>query len=217
MRLLMIFLLCLYSVYLAAQQPVPVKPRVLVSTDIGGTDPDDNQSMAHLLMYSDKFIIEGLVSSPSYGKGTREEILRMIDLYEKDLPQLKQHQSGLATPDSLRAITKQGRQGNAPYAGYSTATEGSDWIIKCAKRKSSQPLWILVWGGLEDLAQALHDAPEIEKNIKESLWLITGGQASAMQLITGWAPIGTPTKQILQCMMERYREEKPFRSGDRMC
>ena len=30
-----------------------VKPRILISTDIGGTDPDDNQSMAHFLMYSD--------------------------------------------------------------------------------------------------------------------------------------------------------------------
>ena len=42
--------------------------RVLVSTDIGGTDPDDFQSMAHLLVYADCFDIEGLVSSP-YGPG----------------------------------------------------------------------------------------------------------------------------------------------------
>ncbi|MEI3488228.1 MAG: nucleoside hydrolase-like domain-containing protein [Bacteroides stercoris] len=27
------------------------RPRILISTDIGGTDPDDNQSMAHFLMY----------------------------------------------------------------------------------------------------------------------------------------------------------------------
>ncbi len=32
--------------------------------------------------------------------------------------------------------------------------------------KSSQPLWVLVWGGLEDVAQALHDAPDIRKKIK---------------------------------------------------
>src|SRR5262245_60327965 len=145
-----------------AQKAVPVKPRILVSTDIGGTDPDDNQSMTHLLMYSDKFVIEGLVSSPSYGKGSKEEILRMIDLYEKDLPQLKQHQKGFAAPDYLRSVTKQGRRGNAPYVSYTTATEGSNWIIQSAKKISQQPLWILVWGGLEDLAQALHDAPEIQ-------------------------------------------------------
>jgi hypothetical protein len=67
----------------------PIKPRIIISTDIGGTDPDDNQSMTHMLMYSDMFEIEGLVSSPSYGDGSKAEILRMIDLYEKDLPQLK--------------------------------------------------------------------------------------------------------------------------------
>jgi inosine-uridine nucleoside N-ribohydrolase len=151
---------------LIAQQPVPIKPRILVSTDIGGSDPDDNQSMAHLLMYSEKFAIEGLVSSPSYGKGSKEEILRMINLYKKDLPKLKKHQKGLATPAYLRSVTKQGKQGNAPYVGYTTATEGSNWIIKCAKKKSAQPLWILGWGGLEDLAQALHDAPEIQSKIR---------------------------------------------------
>ncbi len=149
-----------------AQKPVPVKPRILISTDIGGTDPDDNQSMTHLLMYSDKFTIEGLVSSPSYGHGNKAEILRMIDLYEKDLPKLKQHEKGLASPEYLRSVTKQGRQGNAPYLGYSTATEGSNWIITSARKKAAQPLWILVWGGLEDLAQALHDAPEIQSGIR---------------------------------------------------
>ena len=137
-----------------------------MSTDIGGTDPDDNQSMTHLLMYSDRFVIEGLVSSPSYGNGSKVEILRMIDLYEKDLPKLKQHQKGFATPAYLRSVTKQGRRGNAPYIGYATATEGSNWIIKCAKKKSTQPLWILGWGGLEDLSQALHDAPEIQTKIR---------------------------------------------------
>ena len=165
-RLILIFTFCIYTYGLIAQQPIPVKPRILISTDIGGTDPDDNQSMAHLLMYSDRFIIEGLVSSPSYGNGSKEEIFRMIALYEKDLPKLKKYRQGFPVPNYLRSVTKQGRKGNAPYTGYSTSTEGSDWIIKCAKIKSSQPLWVLGWGGLEDLAQALHDAPEIQSNIR---------------------------------------------------
>lgn len=157
-------LCCFLSV--KAQKPFSVKPRILISTDIGGTDPDDNQSMTHLLMYSDKFTIEGLVSSPSYGKGNKNEILRMIDLYEKDLPKLKQHENDLATAVYLRSVTKQGKQGAAPFKGYTTATEGSNWIIKCARKKIGQPLWILVWGGLDDLAQALHDAPDIRMKIK---------------------------------------------------
>ncbi len=74
---------------LTAQKPVPVKPRILISTDIGGTDPDDNQSMIHFLMYSNLFNTEGLISSPSYGRGTKQHLLEMIALYEKDLPKLK--------------------------------------------------------------------------------------------------------------------------------
>ncbi|MEJ1239674.1 nucleoside hydrolase-like domain-containing protein [Chryseolinea sp. T2] len=162
-------LLCVLGIWLShgyAQQPVPVKPRILISTDIGGTDPDDNQSLTHLMMYSDKFMIEGLVSSPSYGKGSKAEILRMIGLYEQDYPKLKAHQSGLASPDHLRSVTKQGRQGNAPFAGYTKATEGSEWIIRCARSENTLPLWVLCWGGLEDLAQALHDAPDIESKIR---------------------------------------------------
>ena len=162
-----IFLFLIFlMIPLEAQKPIPQKPRVLISTDIGGTDPDDNQSMIHLLMYSNQFNIEGLISSPSYGNGNKAEILKMIDLYEKDLPKLSKHSRDFPEPSYLRSVTKQGQKGNAPYVGYSRSTEGSEWIIKTAKKKSTQPLWVLVWGGLEDVAQALHDAPEIQNKIK---------------------------------------------------
>lgn len=142
------------------------KYRILISTDIGGTDPDDNQSMAHLLMYSNEFNIEGLVSSPSYGDGSISEVFRMIDLFEKDLPKLKNEIDDYPSPEYLRSVVKQGQRGSAPYCGYSSPTEGSDWIIKCARKDSDKPLWVLVWGGLDDLAQALHDAPDIKDKIK---------------------------------------------------
>lgn len=165
-KLFLSFIILSFSNILWAQQPVPQKPRIIISTDIGGTDPDDNQSMTHFLMYSDLFQTEGLISSPSYGDGTKKHIIDMVDLYEKDLPKLQQHASGFPSAAYLRSISKQGRHGAAPYKGYASATEGSNWIISCAKKKSAQALWILVWGGLEDVAQALHDAPEIQKNIK---------------------------------------------------
>lgn len=164
--LLILFVFTATAADLHAQKPVPSKPRIIVSTDIGGTDPDDNQSMAHLLMYSDRVSIEGLVSSPSYGEGNAGEILRMIDLYEKDLPKMKKHAPDLTDPDYLRSVVKQGRRGGAPWAGYTEATEGSEWIVRCAEKESDRPLWVLVWGGLEDLAQALHDAPGIQDRIR---------------------------------------------------
>ena len=151
---------------MSAQQPVPERPRILITTDIGGTDPDDNQSMMHFLLYCNEFDTEGLISSPSYGDGNDREIVRMIGLYEQDLPTLKQHAEGWPTASQLRSVTKQGRRGAAPLCGYSTATEGSDWIVKCARKEDKRPLYVLVWGGLDDVAQALHDAPDIASKIR---------------------------------------------------
>ncbi len=134
--------------------------RVIVSTDIGGTDPDDFQSMVHLLLYADVLDIEGLISSP-YGEGRKAHILQVIDQYEKDYPNLKRHSDAYPSPDALRAITRQGAIDRAGYAGISTPTEGSSLIIDRARADDPRPLYLLVWGGIEDLAQALHDAPDI--------------------------------------------------------
>jgi hypothetical protein len=136
--------------------PYDPRPRVIVSTDIGGTDPDDFQSMVHFLVYADMFDIEGIISSP-YGPGRREHILQVIDRYEKDYPNLKTYSDRYPTPDTLRGLSKQG----AIDSHTGKATEGSDWIVRAARRDDPRPLWILVWGGLEDVAQALDDAPDI--------------------------------------------------------
>ena len=146
------------------QKPAEI-PRVLISTDIGGTDPDDNQSIAHLMMYTDLFDLEGLVSSPSFGSGNAKEIFRMIDVFEKDYPVLRRHAKVMA-PDELRPLVKQGRTSELPPCGFDKPTEGSDWIVKCARKDDPRPLYVLVWGCLEDVAQALHDAPDIASKIR---------------------------------------------------
>ena len=92
-------------------------------------------------------------------------MLRMIDLYEQDYPALREHAPVMA-PDDLRPLCKQGRRGDMPWAGYAEPTEGSRWIVECARRKDSRPLWILVWGMLDDVAQALHDAPDIAPKLR---------------------------------------------------
>ena len=140
--------------------PGEARRRVIVSTDIGGTDPDDFQSMVHLLVYADCFDIEGLISSP-YGPGREEHILQVIDLYERDYGNLRTYSNRYPAPDALRAIAKQGAIEGAGFQGFGLPTEGSDWIVRCARHDDPRPLWVLVWGGIDDLAQALHDAPDI--------------------------------------------------------
>ncbi len=134
--------------------------RIIVTTDIGGTDFDDYQSMAHLLVYADTFDIEGIISSP-FGDGRKAHILEAIDAYEIDYPKLKAYSEKYPSADSLHKIVKQGAIDTSGPVGYSMPTEGSGWIIECAKRDDPRPLNVLVWGGIEDLAQALHDAPDI--------------------------------------------------------
>lgn len=137
-----------------------VRPRVIVSSDIGGTDPDDFQSMIHLLLCADDLDLEGLISSP-YGPGRREHLLEVIDHYARDFSNLRAHSPRYPEPAVLRAMAKQGALASPGPAGVGAATEGSDWIVRRARFPDPRPLWVLVWGGIEDLAQALHDAPDI--------------------------------------------------------
>lgn len=188
-----------------------VKPRVLISTDIGGTDPDDNQSMVHLLMYSDRFEIEGLVSSPSYGDGSKEEILRMIDLYGRDYPALASHAPNLMHPDSLRPLCKQGARGAVGMEGFrAQPTEGSEWIVKCARKPSNRPLWVLVWGGLDDVAQALHDAPDIKQHIRV-IWI---GGPNKKWSVNSYAYIATHHSDLW--MIENNASYRGFISNNKV-
>ncbi len=161
----LVTLVGLLILVLAPALAAPERPRVLVSTDIGGTDPDDFQSMVHLLLYADVLDLEGLVSSP-FGPGRKEHILEVIAAYERDFSRLRQHSDRYPSPDALRALTKQGETEVAPYAGVRRSTEGSEWIVRCARRPDPRPLHVLVWGGIEDLAQALHDAPDIRSKLR---------------------------------------------------
>ena len=141
--------------------------RVIVSSDIGGTDFDDFQSFVHLLVYADKVEIEGLIASPwGAARNRKENILKIIGCYETDYPNLKTYSSLYPTPEHLRTLTRQGGSDSADLRGWGECTEGSDWIIQCAKRDDPRPLWLLVWGGIDDLAQALHDDPSIKQKLR---------------------------------------------------
>jgi len=139
--------------------------RVLISTDIGGTDPDDFQSMVHLLLYADAVEIEGLVSSP-YGPGRVRHVHQVIDAYATDYANLRSHSANYPSPERLRAVAKQGATDGYGPAGFGASTEGSEWIIRCARRADARPLYVLVWGGIDDLAQSLHDAPDIAPRLR---------------------------------------------------
>ncbi len=139
--------------------------RVVVSTDIGGSDNDDFQSMVHFLVYTDLFDVEGLISSPPFA-GRATHIQEAIDAYELDYQWLKQHAENYPDPSDLRAVVKQGATETSPPAGYGTSTEGSDWLIARARVADDRPVYVLVWGSITDIAQAVHDAPDIKQKLR---------------------------------------------------
>lgn len=141
------------------------KPRVIVSTDIGGDDPDDYQSMIHLLLYADKLEIEGLVSSPPK-QGRKEHIVEVIHAYEQDFKKLKKHSNEFPDPATLYSVTKQGAISTQQGAVPQELSEGAKWIVEQALRKNNKPIYILVWGSITDVAQAVHSSPEIKNNIR---------------------------------------------------
>ncbi|WP_417739525.1 DUF1593 domain-containing protein [Rosistilla oblonga] len=141
------------------------RPRLVVSTDIGGSDPDDFQSLVHLLLCADVLDLEGIIASPP-GAGRTKDIVEVIDAYARDYAHLKAHSSDYPAPDAMRKIAKQGAHDKAPRKGWSQPTDGSRWIIERAHAADKRPLWILVWGSITDVAQAIHDDPSIKEHIR---------------------------------------------------
>jgi len=141
------------------------KPRVIVSTDIGGGDPDDFQSMVHYLVYADRFDTEGLISSPPQ-QGRARDILECLDAYAKDFRILRTWSASYPTPDSLRKLVRQGAITPQEDKEPKTLSEGAKLIVAKAKADDSQPLYVIVWGSITDVAQAVHAEPRIKKQLR---------------------------------------------------
>ncbi|MEM7313497.1 MAG: DUF1593 domain-containing protein, partial [Planctomycetota bacterium] len=143
-----------------------LRPRVLVSTDIGGSDPDDYQSLIHLLLYAEAIEIEGLISSPPH-KGRKKHIEEVLRAYETDYVKLQANPGKtFPKPDALRSVSVQGATDVAPKKGWSSSTDGSRLIVKRANASDERPLWVLVCGSMTDVAQAIYDDPAIKSKLR---------------------------------------------------
>jgi hypothetical protein len=142
------------------------KPRVIISSDIGGSDPDDMESMAHALIYADKFDIEAIISTPTKNSGRASDIHKALDAYAKDYNNLKTW-GDYPTPSELKSVVYQGAINVPGKQGYASPTAASKAIIKAAHEgSSSDPVYVLTWGAMTDVAQALHDDPSIAGKIR---------------------------------------------------
>jgi hypothetical protein len=156
--------LALASGCASASLPAPEadRPRLVVLTDIGG-DPDDQQSMIRLMVYSNEFEIEGLIASAAGIPGelkkdaVRPELIReIVRAYGKVRENLRRHAASYPTEKHLLERIKSGnpRRGTVSL-GEGKDTEGSDWIIRVVDRGDPRPVHVAIWGGPTELAQAL--------------------------------------------------------------
>jgi hypothetical protein len=162
------FIICLFFPLISFCQ-IPgnaqfLKPQIIISTDIGGDDPDDYQSMVHMLVYADKFEILGLISSPP-GKGRLSNIEETIDAYEMDFPKLVNQNKDFPAAQYLRSISKQGSLDIQHTDLPEKPSEGAQWIIQKIK-DSNRPVYVLVWGSITDVAQAVHADPSIKSKLR---------------------------------------------------
>lgn len=146
------------SVIKASVAPVGPRSRVIVSTDIGG-DPDDQESMVRFLLYANEFDVEALIASSSRHLTTGvqpEQIVARVKAYGEVLPNLRAHAQGYPDAAYLLDRIKPGNSGFGMAAvGDGKDTEGSRAIIAAVDKPDPRPVYVLLWGGAVDLAQAL--------------------------------------------------------------
>lgn len=148
------------------------KPRVIVLTDIEN-EPDDAMSMVRFLTYSNQFDVEGLVATTSIHQKNKVASWRLkeiVEAYGKVQPNLSLHEPGYPTTEKLLSLIKDGRADYGMQAvGNRMDSDGSDLIIKAVDKADARPVWVLVWGGPNCLAQALwkiknsRNTKEVEK------------------------------------------------------
>jgi hypothetical protein len=139
------------------------KPRLFVLTDISN-EPDDEQSLVRLLVYSNEFQIEGLVATTSVWLRDRvrpELIRRQIGAYGEVRENLLKHAPGFPPAEVLLAVVSEGRpEFGLLGVGPGKSSPGSRALIAAVDRPDPRPLWISVWGGVNCLAQALWDVQD---------------------------------------------------------
>ncbi|MFN3999289.1 nucleoside hydrolase-like domain-containing protein [Algoriphagus sp.] len=155
-----ILLLFRFSSSTFCQDRIPV----IVSTDIGGDDPDDHQSLIHFLLYANRFEVLGIISSPP-GKGRLSDIEEVIEAYERDFPKLKASGLDYPSPIQLINVSKQGEIEIQKTEMPERLSTGAEFMAKQIL-DYGKPVYVLIWGSITDLAQAVHYFPEIKPLIR---------------------------------------------------
>ncbi|CBX91495.1 similar to signal peptide [Plenodomus lingam JN3] len=138
------------------------KPRVFILSDISN-EVDDAQSLVRYLLYANQFETKGLVActSASMKNEVHPEVMeKIIDAYANAVDNLNKHTHPdhlYPSADHLRSLIRSGAEsyGMTAVGTDITLSPGAQLLYSCITTPSTQPLWILCWGGTNTLASAL--------------------------------------------------------------
>ncbi|HKL31010.1 MAG TPA: nucleoside hydrolase-like domain-containing protein [Tangfeifania sp.] len=150
------------------------KPRIINTTDLGA-DPDDEQSMVRQLVSANEFDIEGLIVSTGCWKKSQSNtgmLDKIIYAYEKVYQNLIVHADGYPTPEYLKSISVMGQTGyGMSDVGTGKDSPGSELIIAAVDKDDPRPVWVMGWGGMNNVAQAIWKVRETRSAYELSKFL----------------------------------------------
>jgi hypothetical protein len=140
------------------------------------SDPDDVQSMVRFLLYTNELQVEALIAAAGtfVMAANKQNILDMIDLYDQVDENLRTHDPLYPTADALRGVTFEGRGSNngvsitwgcnqqpaSEIMGQGMDSEASNAIIEIVDKPDPRPVYVGVWGGPREVAQAIWDVQQ---------------------------------------------------------
>lgn len=129
-------------------------PRVFVFTDINidAGDPDDRQSLIHLLWYANELRIEGVVPDRWDAKGL-EACQLVARAYAKDYEEYNFGMKGYPEPEAVDNL-------------FANNSEDAVRRFQEAASVENDPLYVLIWGNMSLFGEALRSKPEVWENIR---------------------------------------------------
>lgn len=155
MRVSNLFNVVIFTIVLMlASHQGNTKPRVFIFTDINidRGDPDDRQSLVHLLWYTDELKILGIVPDRWNAEGYEASMLA-VDAYADDYDKFGFQGKGFTSPEEIRNLVAKD-------------TDHAFKLLNDAALESEDPLYVLIWGAMSHFGRLLNRNPELADNIR---------------------------------------------------